>query len=49
MRIVQYYIWRKPLDNPFMLKPVVRSQPFVWIPLKASADEVYEGWVRELS
>lgn len=32
-----------------MLKPVVWSQPFVWIPLKASTNEVYEGWVRELS
>ena len=47
--VVQDYVWWKTFDYPFVLKSIIRCQPFLWIPFQTSRNEVNELWIRHFS
>lgn len=49
MWIVKNYVWRKSLDDPFVLQAFIRRESLLGIPLKASTNEIYEGRIWQLS
>lgn len=49
VRVVEDDVGRQAFDDPFVLQAFVRRETLLRIPLKASANEVDEGWIWHLS
>ena len=48
MGIMENDVWWETLDDPLVLQTLIWSQSFVWIPFKASTDEVDKRLIRHV-